>query len=172
MASGIITTVKLEPFYQQFLKTHFECNELVFTFPKGHDLQQRLTALLIKNPHPHAYLDYGKYTFRIELYTVSSKDIRQHNYISETASSIFASKVRDFYSMIFHEFYAGLYKKFTHKEIVYLWIEKYNFSESAYDRIERDARRYRKKNYNQTYYQKQKLKNVNSSPVQSLNCPA
>lgn len=167
MASGIITNIKLDPFYQKFLKQHFECDELVFTFPKGHELQKRLNSILTKNPHPKTHPDYGKNNFRIELFYSSFKDIRQQNFISPLGCSIFAAKVKDFYNMIFHEFISERYRHFNHKEIVYLWIEKYNFGEEAYDRIERDSRRYRKKNYNQTYYQKQKLKNVNSSPVKS-----
>jgi hypothetical protein len=163
MASGIITTVKLEPFYQQFLKSHFECNELVFSFPKEHDLQSALNLLLTKNPQKNTYLDYGSFTFRIELVYLKTKNIRYNNFISERASSLFASKVRNFYGMIFHEFYSSLYRSFKHKDIVYLWIEKHGFSESSYDRIEREARRYRKRNYDRTYLAKKKLKNVKQS---------
>lgn len=165
MASGIITTVKLEPFYQQFLKSQFECNELVFTFPKGHDLQTALTLLLNKNPYGNAYPDYGTQSFRIELYYSRTKDIRIFNYISERAGNMFASKVHEFYGMVFHEFYAKHYRTFNHKDIVYLWLEKNRFDESHYDRIERDARRYRKRNYDQTYLQKKKLNTVKTSPT-------
>ncbi|TAJ13040.1 hypothetical protein DMA11_10260 [Marinilabiliaceae bacterium JC017] len=172
MASGIITTVKLEPFFKQFLRSHFEQeNDLVFTFPKGHDLQKRLNLLLIKKPIKASEHNYGEESFEIELYYMEGKDVRQHNYISETAAKIFARKIKEFYSMIFHEFYNARYRFFTHKEIVYQWMEQNCFDESAYDRIERDARRYRRKNYNKNYYQKKTLKNVKSSPVQSALCP-
>ena len=165
MASGIITTTKLDPFYQKFLKSHFDCSEIVFTFPKNHDLHLGLNLLLSTNPHDGAYPDYGKHTFRIDLYHIRTRDIRQYNYLSEKASAMFASKVRDFYSMIYHEFYSSLYRSYNHKDIVYLWMECHNFTESAYDRIEREARRYRKRNYDRNYIEKKKLNKVKTAPT-------
>ncbi len=172
MASGIITTVKLEPFFQQFLRSHFEQeNELVFCFPKDHDLLKNLNLLLTNQPDREPAHEYGAETFEIELYYLRHKDVRQKNWVSETGAKYYAKTVRDYYAMLFHDFYASRYRRFGHKETVYLWMEENGFDESAYDRIERDARRYRNRENQKNYRERTKLKNVNSSPLHRAYCP-
>nr|WP_321409306.1 hypothetical protein [uncultured Carboxylicivirga sp.] len=172
MASGITTIVKLEPFLQQFLIMHFgQDPEQPFIFPKGHDLNTRLNLLLSNPPFNFVGHNYGDESFELELYYNNENDVRQRNYISPTMAKVFAQKVRDFYTMLFHEFYAKRYRLLGHKNTVYQWMELYDMNESFYDRIERDARRYRRKNSNKKYYEKRKLINVKSSQVNSDFCP-
>lgn len=173
MASGITTIVKLDPFIQQFLIKHFDKEPgQPFCFPKGHDLNTRLNLLLSVPPFNFAGHNYNDQAFKIELYYNNENDIRQRNYISPTMAKVFAQKVRDFYTMLFHEFYSKRFRLLGHKNVVYQWMELYDMDESFYDRIERDARRYRQKNYSKKYYEKRKLKNVKSSQVNSSVCPA
>lgn len=172
MPSGITTTLKLDPFFQTFLQSHFEQpTDQVFCFPKDHDLLKNLNLLLTNRPAGEPDPNYGEEAFEVELYYLRYKDVRQKNWVSDTGARFFAKTVRDYYTMLFHQFYNDRYRQFGHKNTVYLWMEENQFDESAYDRIERDARRYRQKEYNKNYYQKQKLKNVNSSPLQSADCP-
>ncbi|WP_289054190.1 hypothetical protein [Carboxylicivirga marina] len=172
MASGIFTTVKLEPFFQQFLRVQFEqADGEVFKFPKGHNLNSRLNLVLTREPFNFNGHHYGEYEFKVGLYYASDFDIRQKNYVSPRQARSFAGYVRDFHNMLFHEFYARRFKLLGHKETVYLWMETYDFDESSYERLEREARRYRRKNINRKYYERTKLINVKSSPVQEAVCP-
>jgi len=143
MPSGIITTMKLDPFYQQFLRAQFHNADIVFRFPPRHDLLMRLECFLTKTPLNYKRQDYGENTFRIELPYMEHKDVMYYNYLSENSQALFAQRVKDFYRMIVHELFADYRRKgFFKTEIVYLIIEDFSFTTSDYDRILKDFNRF------------------------------
>lgn len=145
MASGVLTSFKLDPFFQTFLKSHFQCgSDAVFTFPKGHDLLRRLEVLL--RPVPENYKPSRSHPalFHVELPYMKHKDPLYYNYLSDTAGKAFARKVRDFYELVFHERMSELRNAgYEYKECVYLFQDEYDLPPESTDRLIKDFQRWR-----------------------------
>ncbi len=68
MPSGIFCTVRLDPFYQAFLRARFEQPPgEPFRFSKGHDLSLFFQAMLRPLPPDHPEPDHGENAFVIEI---------------------------------------------------------------------------------------------------------
>jgi len=143
MSSGIYTTVKLHPFYQQFLRGQFQQTEQVFQFPKGHDLLMRLEFFLAKAPADFKPANYGKQTFRIEIPYMEHKDPFYYNYISENKSVLFARRIREYFRDVIHEEIGRARRKgFTRSEIIYGLMEELHISPTYFDLMEKEYKRY------------------------------
>jgi hypothetical protein len=161
MPSGVFTSFKLDPFFQQFLRSYFDqSEELVFHFPKGEDLLRKLEVLL--RPVPENYKPRKHdWLFHVELPYMKYKDPRTHNYLSETSGKIFARNIRDFFETVFHE-KVSEYRNagFEYKDCVYIFMEEFHLPVSATDRLIKDFQRYRNRIRYREYYKKRKSKSV------------
>ncbi len=145
MSSGITVKIKLDPFYQNFLRVYFKIPEgAVFSFPKGHDLSTKLQYLLTKQPEKFTPVENSESSFEIELPYCREKDVRSYNYLSPNREKILVNNIILFYKVIFHEEINHLRneKGFTKKDSIILFMEDYKMSEDYYDRIIRAYNRW------------------------------
>ncbi len=147
MASTITVKIKLDPFYQEFLRKHFKKQTTnYFMFDKSSDLSIAFQALLIKPPSDYEPFDYGEESFEIEIPYNEHKDPYSYNYISKKANTILNSKIEAYFNSIFHEEVNKLRKPpydFTIQNAIYVFMTNYDLSPKYFDRLEKNHKRYR-----------------------------
>jgi hypothetical protein len=145
MGTGRFITVKLDPFYQEFLRGQFNWYDPVFTFPKGHDLLKRLEYYLTVPPKDFKLDDFGEETFRIEIPRMEHKDPDCYTFLSEQKNKLFANAVRDYYRVIFHaEIGKAIKDGIPKSDMIFCLMDDYNISRDYEDRIIKDFDRYLK----------------------------
>lgn len=143
--SGIICTVKLDPFYQAFLFRQFGYAEEspVFAFPKGHDLSLNFQFFLSMPPRHYIPEDYGKWTFKIEIPYMEHKNPKSYRYISPKQQSSLQKRIRDYWQDISHHIIGRAKREgYQKEEIIQYLIDEFKFAEEHRDRIRRDYSRY------------------------------
>ncbi len=161
MASGVFTSFKLDPFFQQFLRSYFDqTGDIVFSFPKGDDLLRKLEVLLRQVPDNYKRRSHAS-TFHVELPYMRYKDPRTHNYLSETSGKIFARNIREFFEAVFHE-KVNEYRNagFEYKDCVLIFMEEFQLPVDSTDRLIKDFQRYRNRIRYREHYKKRKSKEV------------
>lgn len=163
MASPILVTLKLDPFYQRFLRSYYNCEEPVMEFPCREDFNILLAHLVGKTPKIKSgekleKKDFGEYTFIVALPYIEHKDVFYYNHFSERSLQIFQTKVYDFFKMIFH----GDLNHSVHNlgipknDAIRLFMEKYNLLVDDEDRIKKGYYRYEKRLLTEFYRWNQK----------------
>lgn len=143
MSSGIICTVKLDPFYQQFLREQFQEYETVFRFPKGHDLSLRFQFYLSLAPNNQPE-KYGESEFKIEIPYMEHKSPFYYNYMSPNFQQKFQTRIREFWRDVSHEIMGRWIREgYTKEEVVQKIVEEYGFTEDDEERVRREYKRYR-----------------------------
>lgn len=145
MTSGIYTTVRLDPFYQEFLRAQFNQWDPVFTFPRGHDLVIRLERYLTQPPNDFKVKQnpFGDETFRIEIPFMELKNPAYYFYLSDRKMKLFQQRVRDFFREIFHEEIRKYRSKnFNKNEAIICFMEDFQISERYEDRLIKAYNRY------------------------------
>lgn len=159
MASGYFVTIKLEPFYQQFLRQQFSQHDIVFTFPAKHDLVKRLEAFLTKAPDNYKPAPRTEATFMISLPYMEHKSVAVYNYISAEKNRLFNSRVREYFHLVFHDHIIRYRKEgFYRKEIISIFLDDFKIEPKYSDRIEKEFNRYLKKEKNRRYNKKKSEK--------------
>jgi len=158
--TGIYVTIKLDPFLQQFLRGYFECEEVVFSFPRQSRknwLPIAFKAALWFPPENYKPQTFGDYTFRIEIPEMNDKDPASHNYISERANTEFTRSVIMFYSGVIYSFFDEMKSaNYGAKSIVALFVDRYGIDIRYEDRIARDYSRYKNMTAAKKYREKVK----------------
>jgi hypothetical protein len=159
-SSGVICTVKLDPFYQAFLFQQFGYSEHVpvFAFPKGHDLSLRFQFYLSIPPRSYKGEDHGAWTFKIEVPFMEYKNPNSYRYISAKQQGSFQKRIRSFWQDVSHEI-IGKSKRagFLKEEIIQQLIDEFNFSEEHRDRIRREYSRYLQTERNRRFKKQKQL---------------
>ena len=143
MSSGVICTIKLDPFYQRFLKMQFDVHGPVFCFPKGHDLGTRFQFYLstggIEKPEKP-----GPFDFKIEIPYMEHKSPLYYNTMSPNFQQKFQSRIREFWRDVSHEL-MGKWSRmgFTKEECIMKLIEEFGFTPDEEERVRREWKRYR-----------------------------
>lgn len=144
--TGIYVTIRLDPFLQQFLRGYFECDEVVFSFPRQSGkcwLPLAFKTALWYAPRDFRPKTYGDETFRIEIPEMKDKDPEYHNYISDRANSEFGKAIRSFYSSVAYSFFdEAKYARYGPKSIISMFIDRYSIDPVFEDRVARDYSRY------------------------------
>jgi hypothetical protein len=144
--TGIYVTIRLDPFLQQFLRGYYECNEVVFSFPRQSSkcwLPLALKTALWFPPLNFKPQTYGEETFRIEIPEMKDKDPDYHNHISDRANMEFCRSVRSFYNSVVYSFFdEAKHAKYGAKSIVSMFIDRYQIDAIYEDRVARDYSRY------------------------------
>ena len=144
--TGIYVTIRLDPFLQQFLRGYFECDEVVFSFPRQSGkcwLPIAFKTALWYPPRNYKPLSFGEETFRIEIPEMKDKDPEYHNYISERANAEFSQAVRLFYNSVSYSFFdEAKCARYGPKAIISMLIDRYSIDAIYEDRIARDYSRY------------------------------
>jgi hypothetical protein len=143
MGSGIVVTIKLDRFYQQFLRGHFGVDANPFIFPNRHDLLLRFEAFLSIAPRDWKPVQLGEEAFHIEIPYMEHKDPNCYNYISKEKNNLFAVRVREFQRMIFHEEFRSLKKTgYNRQECIQIMLEDFGIDQTYFDRVVKEYDRW------------------------------
>jgi len=144
MPSGVYTTIRLDPFYQEFLRGHFKQRDPVFIFPKGHDLLIRLERYLTRPPEGFVPRDFGDHTFRIEIPFMDHKNANYYFFMSEAKNKLYGTRIREYFKDIFHEEAGRSRRKFrlTKQEAIVCFMEDKEISPRYEDRLIKEYQRY------------------------------
>lgn len=169
MASPILVTLRIDPFYQRFLRAYFNCIGPVMEFPPKSDFNLLLTFLANKptskqiknNLKPR---DFGEYSFKVALPYIKHKDVFYYNYFSERSMQIFQRRIYLFFQLIFHcEMDEGIHNLgLSKKNAIQQFIERYDLLVDDEDRIVKAYFRYEER-LRKGYYRwnsKKQLKNT------------
>lgn len=155
MASPIYVVLRLEPFYQLFLRSYFNCENIIFEFPKKGNFNNLLAHLVLKPPRENspAKKPASEYDFKVALPYMEHKDVFCYNYISNYSMHIFQSKVHIFFKLIFHtEMDISVHKlKLSKIQSVRIFVEKYNLNVDNQERLVKGYYRYEKRLLNEYY---------------------
>jgi hypothetical protein len=169
MSSGIYVTIRLEPFLQDFLRAHFNCNNGVFSFPKGEDLCNKMQRLLRTLPETYKSEDYGLYNFEIEIPYMHDKDPFYYRYLSVAAQNAFVERIKDYFEEVFHERIVELrHDGHEKKECIEIFLDEHNLSIQYYDRLIKDYQRWRNRIVNQKF--RNKKEKITSKKRAVLSC--
>lgn len=149
MASGIFINIRLEVFYQRFLRGYFNNNNIVFTFPKRSAYKwNELLHWLVNYPPANLKIkDYGEENFRVELPWAEHFDIQSRNHMSERSQEIFRRQVRSFYLNTMFAFIDELVhkQKLTKKDAMDRFMEMHQMADLNDDRVKKEVQRYRQR---------------------------
>ena len=141
--TAVYATIKLSPFYQEFLRGHFNNNNIIFKFPAGHDLRLRFEMLLTTCPDNYKGKNFGKHTFRIEVPNMKHKTYWSYNYITKNNNAILITQIKNYCKMIFREKMNELRKAgFQKKECISIIIEELKLNVSHTERLLKDYQRW------------------------------
>lgn len=160
--SGIICTIALDPFYQQFLIHQFsQESDPVFAFPKGHDLSLRFQFYLTCRKYPQQKIK-DDWAFKIEIPWMEHKTPFYYNQISPNFQKKFQTRIREFWRDVSHEMMGKWIRAgFTKEEVVQKIVEEFVFGVEDEERIRREYKRYRESERLRRYRARRKqLKNV------------
>jgi hypothetical protein len=147
MASDYTTTIKLDPFFQRFLRTQFEQErDDVFVFPARHDFNALLAFLVQPVPSDYKTPDFGKWTFRVALPYMEYKNVNVYNYLSKKAQQTFSNKVRRYMNRLFHDELGEAVCRYglTRTEALDHLVDTFGFLPEDYDRLLKEYQRWRK----------------------------
>jgi hypothetical protein len=171
MSSQIYCTLKLDPFYQAFLRARFQqpAGE-PFRFSKGHDLSLFFQAMLRPVPPGHKDPDYGQSAFVVEVPWMEHKSAETYRYVSQERNVMFCSRVMRYWKMVSHDIISqarrlGMEKK----EVIFFLLEELEIPLQYSDRVEREYSRYKQEERQRRFASKNKmLKNVKKITDKSL----
>jgi hypothetical protein len=148
MGSGIITKIRLEPFYQQFLKGYYHEFDIPFKFPREDadelHLAVKFNNMLMPSPPGYKNQNFGIYEFLIEVPYQKEKDPFFYNYISLRRNTIFAERIEMAYKYHFHEEMMKLRNLgYTYKNCVELFMDELHIDAEYYDRCIKDFQRWK-----------------------------
>lgn len=147
MASDYTTTIRLDPFFQRFLRTQFEQkDDAVFVFPPRHDFNNLLSFLVQPVPSDYKTPDYKDWTFRILLPNMEHKNVQVYNYLSKKAQQTFSNKVRRYMNRMFHDELGEAVCRYglTRIEAIDHLTDTFGFLPEDQDRLLKEYQRWRK----------------------------
>lgn len=163
MSTARFTTLDLPPKYQSFLRGYFQCNDVVFSFPResrSNWLPSVLKECLWYPPNgfnPKRDCDFGINTFMIEIPESSYRDPDTYFYVSKTANRTFVKKVKDFFSVRFSEEMTDLRScGIKGPSAVEIFMDRYKIEVDHEDAIKRAYSRFISNTYNKNYRNKLK----------------
>lgn len=159
MGSDYTTIVKLEPFYQRFLRANFRQEEgKPFSFPVRNDFSTWIGFSVMRRPHPFDFPDYGESRFEIVIPYLEHKNPAFYNYLSEKRQRTFRRMVYDLMKMLFHiELKQAIDKYgYTRIEAIDHLTEEFGFLPEDYDRLVKEYQRWLRRMQDQRYIENKK----------------
>lgn len=147
MASNVIITFNLDPFYQTFLRAFFDQNDLLFEFPKRHEFNILLEFLTMKQPATPKKTEQSEESFHVRLQNMEHKNVMVYNYISMAGRKMFVRKVEDLFRLVFHHHVDEAIHKvgLRKKDAIHSFMEKYLMIEFDSGRLVKNYQRYESK---------------------------
>lgn len=160
MASPVTTIIRIDPFYQRFLRVQLNQHEKVFEFPKGHDLSIVFQFFVSKAPDDFQPPKPSDELLEVAIPYMEHKNPLVYNFISERSNTFLVTRIREYQRSVFHEEIGKRKQKGLHKdEIIWQLIDEYSLSESDYDRVSRAYSRYLNAERQRKYLGRQKKEN-------------
>jgi hypothetical protein len=97
MPSQFYVTIKLEPHYQQFLRSYFDCDSEIFEFPLRNYFNGLLEEWLTTKRLGQVYTEENDWTFKILLPYFSHKNPTFFRYFAEPHEVLFKREIKRFY---------------------------------------------------------------------------
>ncbi len=159
-----IVTVRLDPFYQNFLRSFYHCNKPFMEFPDGDDLEYCISSLIKEVPKETLGVieesEPDESDFKIEIKLRSWQLNADDWYLNREGLKFFASRVSEMFQFEFHE---EVKKKVNSKKI--RWLQKdaiehfmimYNIpiSTTNYERLAKEFQRWKNRGYAKKYRKK------------------
>lgn len=160
MSSGIICKIRLDPFYQEFLRGYYENYEIVFKFPREDadelEIARKFNRLLMAPPCDYKPIKDDQNTFLVEVPYFKDKDPFWNNYISTIRNESLANAIHRAWRAQFHEKMDEFRNLgFEFKDCIYLYMDEFRISACFYDRLIKDLQRWRSIKRNKKYRQKE-----------------
>ena len=148
MASQYYLKIRLDPHYQRFLRTHFDCETEVFEFPSRHRFNTILEFLVITRPRDYQEPENDNWLFRIALPNFERKNAAHFRYLSKEKEAIFKAKIKAYYDDIILDEIRNLLRRpdktedgnklfFDRQECTQILIEEFKFNKDDYDAFDR-----------------------------------
>jgi hypothetical protein len=155
---GIVITIKLDPFHQEFLKGYFKQTfRGAFFWPKGHLITKKFITLLRKPPDNFTSPKFGDWAFSVDVPWMFDKDPYYCHYLSDQGNKMLQKSIREFADMVFHEEMLKLRNNgHEYKDCILLFMEDYQISEKHFDRLLKDYQRFRNRISVQKFRKNQK----------------
>jgi hypothetical protein len=148
MSTGIICKIKLDPFYQEFLKGYFDNYEIVFSFPREEIEDLKLVSKfkkLLMNP-PNAYKPFpdDERTFLIEVPEMKDKDPLFNNYISECRNEVFTHSIHNAWRNHYHRVICTYRNQdFDYQDCIKTYMDEFKISDQYFDRLVKEYKKWR-----------------------------
>ena len=148
MASGVICTIKLDKFYQAFLRNYYECNDIVFHFPREDSdklgIARMFRTLLITPPLDYKPVEYGDNKFLIEVPEQHDRSSFYYNYLSQRRIVIFVKYIESSFKFFFHlKMMEYMNEGHSIKNSIILFMDEHQLDSIYTDRLTKDFQRWR-----------------------------
>ncbi len=171
MASLYYVTIKLDPHYQRFLRSHFTCEKEVFEFPARHRFNAILEHFVVTRPCGYVEPEPGPCLFKIALPNFEYKNEAHFRYLTHVKETILKAKIKEYYDWIIQERISKLMKQpekredsvlitLDRQQCTLILIEEYGFDSCDSDSVDRLYKlftRYKKKEINRRFSVKKGL---------------
>ncbi len=116
MASPYFVSIKLEPHYQRFLRSHFKCESEIFEFPQRHQFNTMLEHFVTTRPYGNIDHEPNEWLFKIAIPYFEYKNAAHFRYLTNAKEAIFKAKIKEFYDWIIQERIRELMRNTSKKE--------------------------------------------------------
>lgn len=156
MAKDNFCVIKLDPFYQAFLRARFNDKGVnangIFFFDKGHDLSLLLQFLLKPKPIAHKVQNYGSSTFKLGIPAMEHKNPKTYCYLSEDRQMVLTKRIMRYWKLVSHDCIAEARRRgLNKKDIIYMLLDDLDLPDYYSDRVEREYSRFLRDERNRKY---------------------
>jgi hypothetical protein len=182
MASQYFVTIKLDPHYQQFLRSHFMCDVEIFEFPARNMFNKLIEWAVV--PKRKAQIEHGEgvCSFKIALPCFKTKNPAFFRYFTEIGESVFVNEIKDYYNYVIQKKIKelltitekqedGTTRKLDRQACTWLLIQEYGFNKGDKDAFERLYKFYTRYDQNvrfQKFWNKKKTEEL--LLTEKINC--
>lgn len=170
MASKYFVLIKLDPHYQRFLRTQFNCNEEIFKFPPRHFFNSMLEHFVVTKPADYVEPEKDCTILKIALPNFEYKNPVHFRYMTKVKEKVFKSKIKEYYDWIIQDKIERLMKhpcsltdgvpiSLNRSQCTEILIDEFGFDsedKDSFDRLYKLFTRYKRKEINRRFLTKKK----------------
>jgi hypothetical protein len=148
-----VITVQLDPFYQSFLRSFFNCRKRFMEFPIDDDLEYCISSLLKPIPEGYSNEWNNEWNFNVEIPLRTWQSNSANWMLTPEGKKIFAQRVKGMFDYEFHDEVQKLVsqkkRKWLLKEAIEFFMEKFDIpvTTTNYERLAKDFQRWRNRKY-------------------------
>jgi len=175
MPSNYHVTIKLDPHYQQFLRSYFACESEIFEFPARHYFNTVLEHFVVTKRNNHVETETNECSFKILLPNFERKNPAFFHYLTEVKEGVFRAKIKEYYDWIIQDRISKLMSQkekmsdgrvigLDRQQCTLVLIDEFGFNmedKDSFDRLYKLYSRFRQKERNRRFVVKKKLRITN-----------